>query len=324
MSESKPIQSAIEALSLRRQALFWDEFNSELSGTLSSLAYDQSSPMESKLKNSHWLSRVLWRSLQHRRSIVRMLLRQNNDRLANYAELRHLYAIDDEIGDCDSVQSSVRDRVQRAITQCLFVAGVYPVDCQEVVDRFNRRLVNTVRWCRPRVVSSDPMMCLRSPEFRGLLEVDRDSMEVWFPDRFKVESLIDARNRKQGRAAYDDTASFAHGHQGRLLAHVIGCSDDDGLSKAETSGFLDQGDVPPWDTWVDYVECEQSDHDILVSWVPPEFISLVESGIRVECFEMLSWCDSPRMDDKGEPCVDIPQWLQSFAVEWRDGRVRLI
>lgn len=253
MSESKPIQSAIEALSPRRQALFWDEFISDLSDALSSQAYDQSLPIECKLKNTHWLSRVLWRSLQNRRSILRMLLRQNHDRVSKYTESRHWYAIDNEISDGDSAQSSVRDRVQRAISQCLFVAGVYPVNGQEVVDRFKRRLVNAIHWCRSRVVAADPMMSLRSPEFRDLLDVDQDSIEVWLPDRFKVESLIDARIRKQGRVAYDDTASFAHGHRGRLLAHVIGCSDDDGLSRRRhrvswTREMYRLG-IPGWITW---------------------------------------------------------------------------
>ncbi len=50
-----------------------------------------------------------------------------------------------------------------------------------------------------------------------------------------------------------------------------------------TKGFFDVNNVPPWDTWVCYLD------RYLVSWVPPVLEELASAGIRVNPEECIQW-----------------------------------
>ncbi len=58
-----------------------------------------------------------------------------------------------------------------------------------------------------------------------------------------------------------------------------------GLEESETRGYVDIDNIPPWDTWIDYVV--ETNANYLLSWVPEQFVTLVTAGIAVspeECF----------------------------------------
>ncbi len=108
---------------------------------------------------------------------------------------------------------------------------------------------------------------------------------------------------------------------GRLLIDDPEASDVCGLSGPESEGFIDALDVPPWDTWIGYF-CEPNAPDpeevrrtqeayrsfynkpprdgfvnwqppatvcYLLCWIPDEFVSLVDEGIKVNPVECFFW-----------------------------------
>jgi hypothetical protein len=67
-----------------------------------------------------------------------------------------------------------------------------------------------------------------------------------------------------------------------------------GAAEVASQGFLDTDNVPAWDTWLDYGadgsgSKEESNQNILVSWVPAEFNHLVAAGIDVNPEGSIEW-----------------------------------
>ena len=63
----------------------------------------------------------------------------------------------------------------------------------------------------------------------------------------------------------------------------------DGAAEAESAGFFDTFNTPPWDTWVALTS--RNDRCWLVSWVPPEQIRLADGGIEVNPEQCIQWLD---------------------------------
>ena len=61
--------------------------------------------------------------------------------------------------------------------------------------------------------------------------------------------------------------------EGRLLLFAPQDSLSDGAATVASEGFFDTDNVPAWDTW------RYFDDQTLVSWVPHQLISKVQSGI---------------------------------------------
>jgi hypothetical protein len=81
---------------------------------------------------------------------------------------------------------------------------------------------------------------------------------------------------------------------GRLLVCQIHESISSGESEAETSGFFDVNDRPPWDTWVWQFRGLEEGTVTLVSWVPRDFEAVVTRGIAANPYECISWLsDAP-------------------------------
>lgn len=79
---------------------------------------------------------------------------------------------------------------------------------------------------------------------------------------------------------------------GRLLAYFPDSDLADGAAEAESKGFFDVNNAPPWDTWVALTDDERDEqHPCLVSWVPSEFIELAGAGILVNPEECVKWLD---------------------------------
>jgi hypothetical protein len=75
---------------------------------------------------------------------------------------------------------------------------------------------------------------------------------------------------------------------GRLLVWQRDDTIDDGAGEAETGGYLDESDMPPWDTWVAYVDVE-SCSPYLVSWVPRQFLACIGRAIDCNAYGALYW-----------------------------------
>jgi hypothetical protein len=77
-------------------------------------------------------------------------------------------------------------------------------------------------------------------------------------------------------------------HAGRLLVWERDTTIDDGAGEAETKGYLDESDMPPWDTWVAYVD-PHPHAGYLVSWVPAPFVEPVARAVDVNAYDALYW-----------------------------------
>lgn len=96
-----------------------------------------------------------------------------------------------------------------------------------------------------------------------------------------------------------------------------------------TGGYLDELDVPPWDTWVaevqgvqralpptiiSYVYGGEPNRGVLVAWVPREFVPLIDLAMDEECMGMLCGADTPAATGPGDLTFAdiIPTWLAGF------------
>ena len=75
---------------------------------------------------------------------------------------------------------------------------------------------------------------------------------------------------------------------GRILLIEYQITNHNRATEFETEGFFDWADNPPWDLWIGEAS------DMLVCWIPENFVELVDRADAVECMNMLSWADNPK------------------------------
>jgi hypothetical protein len=72
--------------------------------------------------------------------------------------------------------------------------------------------------------------------------------------------------------------------------------------KRRNAGVFTDDNVPPWDTWVAYLQQDRQ-ANYLVSWVPGPLVRMVDSGVHVIPEECVGWVD--------ERC---PQLIEALVV----------
>ncbi|HKY42499.1 MAG TPA: hypothetical protein VJM50_05360 [Pyrinomonadaceae bacterium] len=192
---------------------------------------------------------------------------------------------------------------------------------------FIKRLNETIAWCVPRVNISNPKYCLRSaqlrPDYEFSSQPDYD-VDLWWVDLHMINKVAASRSRLLMPATPLRTAEGIDLAGGRLLIHFLNESNQNGATADITSYYLDHNDTPPWDTWVQAFVPESlayqspdlppSAYAFLISWVPPEFIDVVNEATEAECVGMLMWADSPRRWDSPPDYGDsIPVWLEQLS-----------
>jgi hypothetical protein len=113
----------------------------------------------------------------------------------------------------------------------------------------------------------DPFVCPQSPANRAqIVEIlaEKRATQLRLDHRYPADSL-------------DDLAG------GRLLQYSPDENLCDGAAQYSSKGFFDVDNVPPWDTWVCFVE------SYLVSWVPPQLMELASIGIQVNPEQCILW-----------------------------------
>ncbi len=190
-----------------------------------------------------------------------------------------------------------------------------------------QRLIETAEWCSRNTDRRDPPGCLRSPHLRPSHLSLLPDPPGYFDYRWKtpeenqrvVESVAERRAGLLKRENLQPEASVLYPHHGRLLLVFPEESDGCDLSRAESEGFIDEEDVPPWDTWVYYgeeknepareaIERENAwrrrhNHPetsfsetarFLLCWIPSRFISVVTEGAAVNPTECFWWASEYR------------------------------
>lgn len=187
-------------------------------------------------------------------------------------------------------------------------------------------LAETIAWCRLHVSVDDPGRSLRTPHLRpsnlaitanqwGNFDYEWGTVE----EKQAVVSDLAGRRAQLLRAENEYSVTLPPALAGgRLLIAEPEQSDWCGLSIHETNGFIDDLDVPAWDTWVCYLhetitpDPEQvhrtrealcasygmesyadwqppSSVSYILCWIPPEFVAMVEMGIKVNPVECFFW-----------------------------------
>jgi hypothetical protein len=150
------------------------------------------------------------------------------------------------------------------------------------------RIAQAIAWCEPRFDARAIAASLRSDQLRPrVLETDRATIVHHVVHQRTVDNAVRAAIPARTRADL---------RGGRLLVYFPDFELADGAAEAETSGFFDVNDAPPWDTWVSLCsDPELTGHGLaavyLVSWVPPALVASVQRGIDVGMTGCIAWLE---------------------------------
>lgn len=184
------------------------------------------------------------------------------------------------------------------------------------IEALRWRIAETIAWCTRRGPMPDVASAtrLRTPELcpAGFSYVTDDdgytSMEPSLGS-LKSEGLMSVFEGVAARAGMlrtDNIYPSAPAHDlagGRLLCYAPYENLAEGVEEQETQGYFDLEAVPPWDTWICFVDEPSRLHarpqgqdswynPFLISWVPPDLVSIVEEGGRnTSTTYALAWAD---------------------------------
>jgi hypothetical protein len=157
------------------------------------------------------------------------------------------------------------------------------------------RIVDSLRdaacWCAR--AHGDPGTCLRTPQLqpRDAVHVAAAIAEM---ERIVSEVVGTRAQWIARRGSFEDHERRASLPAGRLLFFDPVASLSGGGTQAASAGFFDDGNTPPWDTWVYCVDDRSLPDEavfstVLLSWVPRNFIGVADAGIRANPEGCLSW-----------------------------------
>jgi hypothetical protein len=163
---------------------------------------------------------------------------------------------------------------------------------------FIANLTETISWCRDAGSLSQPRTSLRT------CKSEQDDLTSQAHQVFRVCLERSGRLRSSGKRNLPPVSDLAGG---RLLAYFPDDNLFDGTAEAESHGFFDVNNIPPYDTWVCMVRNVRAfafadgakgemEMNYLVAWVPPDFIQLANGGIEVDPEKCILWLDT--LDDE--------------------------
>jgi hypothetical protein len=167
-------------------------------------------------------------------------------------------------------------------------------DLRESNKPFWNSLAATIAWCMPKVDVTTPGTCLRTAHTRprlftrGYFDTVSEALRHRYPRPKEVPMDKDLE-------------------RGRLLVYFPDLDLCDGAAEAESRGFLDVNNAPPWDTWIAMIADRRAKcGPCLIAWVPPEFLQLADAGVQVNPEECVKWLDAD--------AIAMCPALQAFAV----------
>jgi len=161
--------------------------------------------------------------------------------------------------------------------------------------RFIRNLTEAIVWCTASGSLSNPEASLRTCE-----------PTILIPPRDQVFGVCSSRSMSLWHSARGNPPAVTDLCGGRLVAYFPSFNLADGAAAAESKGFFDVDNIPPYDTWVWMVQCvsrveyadrttSEMEASYLVAWVPPDFIALADAGIRANPESCIRWLEE--LDD---------------------------
>jgi len=87
---------------------------------------------------------------------------------------------------------------------------------------------------------------------------------------------------------------------GRILSFQTCVTTHDGAPIVESRNFVDEGDIPPIDTWFyakrDYYHSDYKCDQSLFCWIPKQFEQVMQQAINVELLDSYRWLDENDKD----------------------------
>jgi hypothetical protein len=96
---------------------------------------------------------------------------------------------------------------------------------------------------------------------------------------------------KRRRLLYEKSPTFAPSPLlgAAILATELDASFFDGVAAVESDGFFDSEDLSPWDTWLEYRTNVAARRGVLLSFVPPHIVEVVEHAMAVHVADAYFW-----------------------------------
>lgn len=157
---------------------------------------------------------------------------------------------------------------------------------------FKLRLAETIAWCVPRAVAAQAGVTTRSAELMPMLfrhdSATRLGMLLESPiaGDEAVEFIVRCRREELARAK-QPLAPFGALAGGRVFATDFD-TDHCGAATAPSNGFVDDSDIPGWDTWFAH-EATGRLGGVVYGWVPPALLHLADRGFDVIPVQSIWW-----------------------------------
>lgn len=158
------------------------------------------------------------------------------------------------------------------------------------VMRLHKWLAESAVWCTHRLDLNDLGNSLRSLDLINPLSKSR--FHTVYDCNSTRKSVLQHHKLNPIEIPYDLILS------GRLLVYYPEMNLADGAAYVATDGFLDNNNMPPWDSWLDYFEEPYDEsqhlggtHNYLISWVPAPLIDKVTKGIEWNPEKCIEWLD---------------------------------
>jgi len=128
-----------------------------------------------------------------------------------------------------------------------------------------------------------------------------DDYATWTADDYSFDNydlLLSLALRQRSNSKQVDFAQLDD--LGRILSFQTCVTTHDGAPIVESRHFVDEGDVPPIDTWFyikrNYFHSEHKCDQTLFCWVPKKFEEVMQRAIDVEILDSYRWFDENDKD----------------------------
>lgn len=175
------------------------------------------------------------------------------------------------------------------------------------IEGFKQRLREVIAWCQPRFSMDDIRNSLRTPPIPDWHPAYDYAYSVKLvAEHFQVVMQKQAAAFRNDPDADWDFVGLANG---RLMVSWLS-STHEGTSEVETDDFIDDDDVPAWDTWVDLFQ--ENGQPILLSWIPPEMRDMVTGAVETNTIQNIEWV---------EDIIEVGGESFTFLRELRDAKL---
>ena len=160
---------------------------------------------------------------------------------------------------------------------------------KEYLKKIRIRACEAVAWSNCTLKNSDGSL-------RSELLEPKISMAINFYDDKVIEDAITDICDNRSILLEKEGIFVSKISEGRPICFYPDYSLSEGFIFLSSEGYFDEDEFPPWDTWIDYSvndfeHYHPDNHACLISWVPPQYIELVDRSISEDPYGCLVWAE---------------------------------